>query len=174
MARGSGLPEDIYDAIVARLIDRIPGICTEANCFQSLNPDSVPPNPGDLVFIVSPMSGRGLESYFEGGGEQQLTIEGGVTVKIHSPLQLDQKGHDIHLLADASRGLWKISRKVLACLANSAWSPMKGDDEITRDPMIFLGFDITKNSRKRKTLGAIELHFKVTFDWDITTPEEDL
>jgi len=174
MARGSGLPEDIYDGIVARLIDRMPGICNEANTYQTLNVDAIAPNPGDLIFAVAPMSGRARAEYFEGGGEQQLTIEGGVTVKIHSPLNLDQKHRDIHLLSDASRGLWKISRKVLACLADSSWSPMKGDDEITRDPLVFVGFDITKKNRRRKSLGGMELHFTILFDWDITTPDEDL
>lgn len=170
MARDKGLPEDIYDAIVARLIERIPQFCNESTCYQTLNPDMVPPKPGDLMFPVAPLSGRIQESYVEGGGNEQLFVNGGAIVKIHSPLQLDQKGHDVALLSDASRGLWKVARLVLNAL--SVWDPMKGDNEICRDPLGFLGYDITK-SRRRRPLGAIELHFAVNFDWDVTLPDEE-
>ncbi len=171
MARDKGLPEDIYDAVVARLIDRVPLFCNESTCYQCLNPDLVPPKPGDLMFPVSPMSGQVAESYVEGGGNEQLTINGGLIVKIHSPLQLDQKYQDVHLLSDSSRGLWKIARKVIGVL--SVWDPMKGDNELLRDPLGFLGYVLTK-SRRRRPLGAIELHFKVMFDWDVTTPEDEV
>lgn len=176
MARDKGLPEDIYDSIVSRLIDKIPEHFNPSTCYQSLNENAVAPSPGDITAVVAPMSGQAKESYFEGGGEEQLTVDGGVIVKIHSPLQLDRMNQDVGLLSDSTRGLWRIARKVLKYLADSSWSPMKGANEITRDPLFFLGYAITKSRKRkgRKTLGAIELHFRVTFDWDITTADEDL
>jgi len=172
MARDKGLPEDIFDAIVARLVDQIPEVCTEANTYQAINPDAVGNNPGDLIFVVAPLSGNAPEEYQVGGGEEQLTIFGGFLVKIHSPLQMDQFPQDVHLLKEKTHGLWKIARKVLVSLVN--WDPQKGDDELLRDPIKFLGFALGKGPRKKRSLGSIELHFNLNFDWDITTPESDL
>lgn len=172
MARNLGLPEDIFDAIVARLIDQIPNFCTEASTYHAINPDAIASNPGDLIFVVAPLSGNAPLEYQAGGGEQQLTIDGGFMVKIHSPLQLDQFPHDAYMLKEKSRGLWKVSRRVLAAIVN--WDPLKGDNEITRDPIAFLGFSLGKGPRKKRSLGSIELHFKLMWDWDITTDEADL
>lgn len=171
MARDKGLPEDIYDAIVARLIERMPTLCREETTYFAINPDSLANNPGDLTFVVAPMSGNAPEGYQTGGGEQQVTINGGVIVKIHSPLQVDQAPRDAKRMADRGRGLWRVSRHVLAALVN--WDPMKGDNEICRDPLSFLGFNIGKG-RKKRSLGSMELHFAVNFDWDITNNEADL
>lgn len=176
MTRNLGLPEDIFDAIVARLISQIPEFCTPVSTYQAINPDAIANHPGDLTFVVAPLSGDAPQEYQEGGGEQQLTIFGGVIVKIHSPLQLDEVPRDAYLLAEKSRGLWKVSRHVLAALVN--WDPtttdVDGTNEITRDPLIFAGFSLGKGPRKKRSLGSIELHFKVNFDWDITTPQADL
>lgn len=164
MARNKGRPEDIYRSIKERLIDRVPD-CKEANCWFSLNPQVVAPHPGSLGFAVSPASGSFREGYFDGGGLEQLTADGGLIVAIHSTLQLDQVQQDAKLLEDASIGLWPQAGKVLAALADPSWSPMKGSDEITRDPLIPAGYRIVKNDRR---LGSIELEFKCNFDWDVS------
>lgn len=171
MSRGSGLPEDIYAAIVARLIEMMPDFCREETCYQALNPDALPSSPGELTFVVAPMSGKMLEGYYEGGGLEQLTVNGGVIVKIHSPLQLDEAHKDVQLLTHATMGLWRVARRVVRFLADPEWSPMKGSNEITRDPLIPLGYDITKGRKKSRSLGGIELHFAVNFDWDVLSTD---
>ena len=173
MARIGGQPEDIYEAIVARLHTLLPDFCNPATCYFALDPDAVVPSPGDLVFVVSPMSGQAKEAYYEGGGLEQLTVEAGTIVKIHSPLQLDEPHKDSMLLTEATRGLWRVSRRVVRAIANSAWSPMKAADEITRDPCYLLGYEIRKGHGKSRSLGAIELHFATNFDWDVLSTDGD-
>lgn len=174
MSRTGGQPETIYDAIVARLIDQLDDFCNEATCYFALNPDALPPSPGDLIFVVAPMSGRAAEGYYEGGGLQQLTINGGTIVKIHSPLQLDEAHKDIKLLTETTKGLWRVARRVIRAIADSAWSPQDGSsNEITRDPCYLLGYDIHKSGKKSRSLGAIELHFATNFDWDVLSTTGD-
>lgn len=170
MARIGGQPEDIYASVVARLLDQIPDFCKPETCYLSLDPDALVPSPGDLVFVVSPMSGRAKDSYYEGGGLEQLTIDGGIIVKIHSPLQLDEPHKDVALLTEQTRGLWRIARRVIRAIANSAWSPTKGADEITRDPCYLIGYDLGKHPR---SIGSIELHFACLFDWDVLSTDGD-
>lgn len=170
MARIGGQPEDIYDSVVARLIQKIPDFCNKDTCYVSLDPDATVPSPGDLIFVVSPMSGQAKDSYYEGGGLEQLTVDGGLIVKIHSPLQLDEAHKDVYLLSEKTRGLWRIARRVIRAIADSSWSPTKGDDEITRDPCYLLGYEIGKHPR---SLGSIELRFSCLFDWDVLSTVDD-
>lgn len=169
MPRGSGLPEDILDAIVARLIDQIPDLCKPETCYQAIDPDDIGPSLGDVTFVVAPMSGNFPQEYYEGGGLEQLTVFGGVTVKIHSPLQLDQAGRDLIAMIDRPRGLWRVARRVIRALANPEWSPMKGDNEITRDPLVPAGYDISRggNRKSKRKIRGIELNFRLNFDWDV-------
>lgn len=173
MARIGGQPEDIYAEIVARLIDQMPDLCSDATCYFALNPDAIVPSPGEILFVVAPMSARTKVEYYEGGGLEQLTLDGGTIVKIHSPLQLDEPHKDIELVSEASRGLFRIARRAVRAISDPLWSPMKGDDEITRDPCYFLGFDLGKNARKKRSLGSIELHFATNFDWDVLSTDGD-
>jgi hypothetical protein len=173
MARVGGQPEDIYQAVVDRLISRVPDLCNPATTYFSLNPDALPPSPGNLIFVVSPMSANAATEYYEGGGLEQLALKGGLIVKIHSPLQLDEMHKDMQLVSHETLGLFRIARRVIRYIADSAWSPMKGADEITRDPCYFLGFDIHKGPKKKRSLGAIELHFALNFDWDVNETDGD-
>lgn len=173
MARIGGQPEDIYQSIVDRLIDRMPDLCSSETCDFALDPDAIWPTPGELLFVVAPMSAQAMEGYYEGGGLEQLTLKGGTIVKIHSPLQLDEPHRDKQLVAEASKGLFRVARRVVRAISDSAWSPMKGEDEITRDPCNFLGYSLGKRPGKRRSLGWIELHFATTFDWDVLSTDGD-
>ncbi len=163
MARDKALPQNVYVAVVDMLRAAIDG-CTDANCFFCLDPDAIPPSPGELIYVVSPTSGTFDEGMMDGGGVQQLTVEAGVLVKIHSPLMLDQVGNDTSLLNDESLGLWGKATEVLAALAIQ--SPTVAGNAQTRDPLMPHSFSITKS---HKRLGAIEMTFKVLFDWDVSS-----
>lgn len=161
MARDKALPQNVYTAAVDLLRAAITE-CTEANCFFCLDPDAVPPAPGQLIYIVSPTSGTFDEGMIDGGGVEQLTVDAGLMVKIHSPLMLDQVGHDSSLLNDESLGLWGKATEVLRALA--VQSPEFEGNPLTRDPLMPHSFAVTKS---HKRLGAIELTFKVSFDWNV-------
>lgn len=162
MARNKALPQNVYVAAVELLRAAIDG-CTDANCFFCLDPDAIPATPGELIYVVSPTSGTFDEGMIDGGGVEQLTVEAGLMVKIHSPLMLDQVGQDAELLNNESLGLWLKATEVMAAL--SLQSPTVNGNALTRDPLIPHGFAITKS---HKRLGAIELTFKVLFDWDVS------
>lgn len=160
MARLKGDPVAILQAVVDRLIDQL-GL-TDATCYLSIDPDAVPsPSPGDLIFVVSPTSGNFNEAMFDGGGQEQMTLDGGIVVKIHTPVQLDEPKHDALLVGQESRGVLRHATLTLKALAN--WSPDKNGNELTRDPLIPSGFAI---GRKSRSLGWVELTFKCSFDWD--------
>lgn len=163
MARNKGTFDAILLAVVDRLISQVGGL-DEANCYLSLNPDVLPmPNPGDFVCVVAPTSGMFSDSMFEGGGVEQTTSDSGIIVKIHSPVQLDEVHRDAVFLTDATLGLIAKVRSTLKALSD--WSPGSVGSELTRDPLIPSDFAFTRNSR---SLGACELTFKLSFDWDLS------
>jgi len=162
MARDKALPQNVYTAAVEMLRAAIDG-CTDANCFFCLDPDCIPPTPGEFFYVVAPTSGTFDEGMIDGGGIEQLTVEAGLLVKIHSPLMLDQVGRDVELLNNESLGLWSKATEVMAALA--VQSPTVAGNPQTRDPLMPHSFSITKSLKR---LGAIELTFKVLFDWDVS------
>lgn len=162
MARDKGTFDAILLAVVARLIDQVGGF-NAATCYLSLNPDALPmPNPGTIICVVAPTSGAFDEAMFEGGGIEQTNSVSGIIVKIHSPVQLDEVHRDAVFLTDESLGLIGKVRLIIKALAD--WSPTVGADEQTRDPLIPSDFAFTRNSR---SLGACELTFRLSFDWDL-------
>lgn len=164
MPRGSGKLDAILSAIVARLIAQVSG-CNAATCYLCLNPDAVPsPNPGDFVYVVAPTGGEFDDALFDGGGQNQATVNAGVIVKIHSPVQLDEARHDAQFLTHSTLGVLEKSRLVMKALAD--WSPADGGaNEITRNPLIPANYGITHSQRQ---LGAVELTFHLTYDWDLS------
>lgn len=161
MSRDTGDLAVILQLIVSRIISTC-GF-NEATCYLSLNPDAIPANPGDFFCVVAPTSGAYNEPMFDGGGLNQTTVESGVIVKIHSPVQLDEQHRDATFLTDASLGLIGKMKAVLKHL--SGWDPTVGGNEQTRDPLIPAEHIFTRPSR---ALGGVELVFRCNFDWNLT------
>ncbi len=179
IARSKGRLEDILAAIVARLIAQVTvsSVALDAgSCYHSVNPDSLPDGgAGSLIFVVSMMSGTFDEGMIDGGGNEQLTVAGGVSVRIHSPLKVDKQDRDEQSLMKADLGLMPAMRAVLNAL--SMWSPgmQSGDTDfgdahgLTRDPLIPAGYAFGKNATNPPTTWG-ELSFKCNFDWDLAAP----
>lgn len=166
MARGAGKFDDILLSVKRRLIAEVQG-ANDATCYLCLNPDDTPsPNPGSFFYVISPLSGQFLQGYLDGGGEAQATVDAGVLVRVYSPVMLDQPKRDTVFLTHATRGILERARIVLMALTN--WSPMDEaeENELTRDPLIPSGFDIAKH---QKSLGYIDVGFRLLFDWDLAT-----
>lgn len=162
MARNKGKPQEIYPAIVTRLVAQITGQTT-ANTYHAIDPDDVG-GPGEFTMVVSPASGRFDEEQFEGGGVEMLTVNGGAIVKIHSPIVLDETKRDAIALNNTTKGLWVKAKQVIAALAD--WSPQVASDEVTRNPLYPKGYRFTKSPDARSV--AIELDFGLDFDWDVS------
>ena len=163
MARQSGKLDEILNAIVIRLRDQISDF-NSSNCYLSMDPDAIPQSPGEFTCVVAPTSGSFEEAFLDGGGQQQCTSAGGFVAKVHSPVQLDDLGRDVEFLTHDSLGLIELMRLVLKALV--AWSP-KDDlgNELTRDPLLPANFAFT---RTRRSLGAVEITFHLSHDWDLS------
>lgn len=160
--RDEGTFEEILDAVVNRLLSEMPNHCRKSNTYIALNPDSFNPNSGELTFIVAPLGGTFDQDYMEGGGENQVTTDGGFLVKIHSPLQLDEPQRDSSFLTDKSKGVLRLVRQVLKTLTN--WSPQNAVHVLSRDPVFPSGYSF---SRTERSTGSVEIEFKLKFDWEL-------
>jgi len=163
-AHTSAKLEDILQAVVDRLIDQVAGF-SDANCYLSINPDATPePNPGDYICVVAPTGGMFDENAYHGGGEGQCTINSGILVKLHSPIQLDQPHRDAEFLKHASLGVlakWRLIVKALLW----PWQLQIDGNDGTRDPLIPAEYTLSRRDRR---LGAIEQVFKANFDLDLS------
>lgn len=168
MARVSGKLDAILAAIVARIIAQVSG-ANAATCYLCLNPDTLPvPNPGDFVYVVAPTSGRFDDRNWDGGGQDQATVDpAGVVVKIHSALQLDEAQREATFLTDTTHGILEKWRLVVKALTAPDWNPAASGsgDILVRDPLIPADFAMTRSNRG---LGAIEQNFRFSFDLDLS------
>jgi hypothetical protein len=165
MARDKGDLGDILTSVVDRLRSEVPG-CNEATCYLALNPDAIGNSPGDHIFVVAPMSGQFDEGMWDGGGLEQLTANGGIIVKIHCPILLDDHTKEAALLTDEKLSIIRKANKVIGVLCDPEWSPTKDNNELTRNPLSPSGYTIDRDSFGR--VGGIELSFRCVFDWDTT------
>jgi len=169
MAAGESISADYGDVllqVVARLQAQIPDKCNEATCYLSLDPDSLPVNPGDHVFVVGPVSGKFREGAFVGGGLNALATHSGCIVKIHCPSLLDQAHRDVQAITSTSLGLIKQATSVLQALSPQetglAWAPNAGGFNLT-SPFTPVGYTLHKN--ESGAVRSIELSFAFEFDW---------
>jgi hypothetical protein len=161
--RTSGLPDEILNAVVERIRSQVPELNNAGRCFLALNPQKAQsPTTGDFFCVVAPASGVFQREFFEGGGQQQATVESTITATIFSTSQLDPALRDAIFLTGTTRGIFKVATKLLKALAD--WSPQISEREMTRDPLVPLRYSIARSDRG---LGSIELEFKVTFDWNL-------
>ena len=161
MARTKGNPVDILKAIVDRLVDQVEE-CNDMTCYLALSPDAVAQSAGDFTFVVAPLSGTFDQGYIEGGGQEQMKVDSGIVVKIHSDSHLDHVARDTAFLTAHGQNVLDVARRVLKAL--SCWSPVKDQNHITRDPLTPTSFVLAKS---QSGLGAIEIDFACCFDWDL-------
>jgi hypothetical protein len=172
MAAGASREADYGDillAIVARLIATVKG-CNESTCYLSIDPNKLPSNPGDHVYVVAPTSGTFRAGAYIGGGLNFLGTDGGFIVKIHCPSLIDQEHRDAAALTLEGLSIIRKASEVLAALSpaessSTAWVPVKGDYDLT-GPLQPIGYSFDKDPND--AVRAIELAFHCPFDWDTT------
>lgn len=161
--RDAGQLDEVLLAIVARLINQMPDMCKSGNTYLTLNPDSIDPSPGAYSFTVSPLGGSFPAEFMQGGGVEQVTVETGFTVTIHSPLQLDMPRRDVEFLTANTKGVLGLAKRVLKAM--TLFDPQNATAIILRDPITPTGFSFRRSDR---SLGSMELEFRLMFDWDIS------
>jgi len=151
-------------AIVARLRNEIEW-CNESTCYFTLNPRAKPSNTGDRWITVSPGGGKFDESQFAGGGRVLLTADSRFTVTIHSPVALDEVGHDTEFLMNESLGVLEAMDEVLEIFAE--FDPLDPDgNEMLRQPICPDGWE--EPERQSEWLGSLGVVFQIMFDWDLS------
>lgn len=166
MARDKCDPITLLTAVVTRLRSALN--IAEAECFISLDPLAKLRSPGDLVFVVSPLSGQFDQGMIEGGGREQVTADTGFTVTIRTYVQLDEAGHDVVALNDRDVGIMQAATDVLSAL--TLWEPLDASDNLLlRDMLSPSGYEIGKGSgNKNRTETYFQIAFKTVFDWGLS------
>ena len=175
MAAGQSKEGD-YGEVLLQIVQRLIATIKEANestCYLSLDPDTLPNNPGDTVFVVAPLSGTFREGAFVGGGVAFLAVHSGCIVKIHCPTLIDQDHRDATAITDESLGLIRHASKVISSLSPSSleapsyegWTP-KGQTYLLTSPLRPVGYSLHKS--ENAAIRSIELTFAFEFDWDTT------
>ena len=161
MARAQKKLHEILPAIIDRLRDQIDW-ANESNCFFSLNSRAKPNHdPGGIWLTVSPGGGKFDEQAFAGAGREAMITDTNFTVTAHSPVALDERGHDLEFLVHESLGVIRAMDDVLEALAGHDLSD--GTDELTREPIYPNGWE--EPERQTEWLGRLGMVFALKFDW---------
>lgn len=167
MARTNDELHTILDRIVARLIDQLPEV-NEANCYYLLEPigEHLPaPSPADFVYAVAPADHGSFDAgLFDGGGQNQATVDTVITVTIWSMRDLDKLGRDQRFLGDQRLGVMPRAKLVLKALAGHDLTDDAGN-QILAQPLFPQAYHI---ARQERNLGSIQLGFSCRFDWDLS------
>jgi len=158
-------PKLVFSRIVDRLQASIDG-AGEANCYLTLDPDSLPAVPSEFNYTVSPAPSAAFsQAHFSGGGQYQATLDWIVVVTIHGTNQSDEEGRDTSFLTHRSRGIIEKWMEVVQCLAGYE---LKEDD--TEDAAAILNqplfpVDIAVERRTRRN-GSMQFAVHCQFDVD--------
>jgi len=160
MARIDTTPVAIMEAITARLIDQITTL-NPATCFVSRPNQQFEMSAGGIFTTIWIDSGQFDQGQLDGG---MATVTASVSVTVHTPIMLDQTGHDTQFLSDASRGVLSLGHDAIKAL--TLHDLTVDDDEILREPMRPTGFNTP--DRTSDELGDWTITFDAMFDWDLT------
>lgn len=166
MARNASTLDEILLRVVARLIDQITD-ATASTCYLSLDPDTLPaPNPGEIVYVVSPApSGQFDEADVDGGGTELSVVYWPLVITIHNTAINDETGHDTEFLTNATRGVVGKTTDVLKALVAHDLQDASSN-EILAQPLIPSSADVERVRATRR--GSIQLAFTMKILWDLS------
>jgi hypothetical protein len=157
----------VLEAIAARLRSEL--ALSEATCYWLIvdRDEQLPPPTSGATFItISPDGAEFDASLIDGGGVEQVTTTTGVSVAIHSTLQLDRGGRDKEALLNASKGILPIVLKVLKALTDHDLEVNEDGDTCLREPLRPTGYSAPQRMLDDKWT-RISVYFAVSFDWDL-------
>ena len=160
----------ILPRIVARIQSQVPELSNSGTCFLSLDPDVDPaPTPGGIWATVGPADGMVDDSLVDGGGRNQVTFDGQFLVTVHSPVQLDEAGHDSEWLTNATLGVCKLMNDVLESLAcYDLTDSNSGGSYVLRQSIFPAGYRVKPRGRSGQ-MGSIGIVFGMVWDQAFTT-----
>lgn len=166
MARNESTLDAILLRVVARLIDQIAD-ANASTCYLSLDPDTLPsPNPGEIVYVVTPASsGQFDESSLDGGGNALCVIQWPLVITIHNTAINDEVGHDAQFLTNSTRGVVGKTTGVLKALVAHDLQDASSN-EILAEPLIPSDAAVERVPATKR--GSIQLGFSMLIDWDLS------
>ena len=157
------------DVILLRVVERLKAQIADAkesNTYISTVSQELPPNPADVMFEVSLSHNFAFDpGELAGGGSNTIHTHASVMVTIHTQIQLDEMGRDLHYLTHASLGVCKNMTRVLAALTDHDLLNAAAQPILAHTMMPAQGQIPPKDERKK---GFVTLIFDVDFDWDIS------
>lgn len=167
----------VLDAVVAQLI----GNCalpagaqlTDKTCFITNYPELPTPATDDVMITVSPEGGTFQPELFIGGAQKQCTENSGILVSIWSRFKAERQFRDRQILCDEARGLLKIKKSVLRCLAGADlqanYPPGTGGTNAFLRQWLIPTQAFAPDHPKDEPYAGLTIRFSADFDWDLTS-----
>lgn len=171
--RLNGKMKDVLKQVMARLIDQR-ARANKAAAYLTLDVNNFPSsNPGTFIYGIQPGEGSFDDANWDGGGQSMATTVSQLTVRVSSPMALDQQGRDTAMLTHDTLSILDEWEEVIKCLTVEDWSPeVEVDGEtiiILRDPLIpttwAFGETILDSG---KPIGWAQQTFRLSFDLDLS------
>jgi hypothetical protein len=164
MARISTTPDVILARIKARLIDQVDG-ATAHTCWITDDPDAVPaPAPAKQWYVVAPATeGTFRAGEFDGGGQNQMTVDTRIAITVHNIEMLDQVGRSE--VWYGGRGILPAGLPVLKAIAGYDLTDASGN-QILAQPIFPASFNMERDTKNKR--GSLMLTFDIVFDWDMS------
>lgn len=159
-------PSLVFTRIVDRIRSQIEG-AGEANCYLTLDPDSLPAVPGEFAYAVSPAPSAAFQQgRFDGGGNSQATVDWIIVITIHGLDQTDEEGRDTNFLTRSTRGIIDKWLEVATAISGHdlTASDFPGSDLILNQPLFPVDIAVERRTRRN---GSMQFAVLATFDCEI-------
>jgi hypothetical protein len=161
--RFGSTPDAVLLAILARVIAVVPE-ANEENVFITTDLDAdPPPNPGLFCYAIFLRPNGFDDELIDGGGRDQLRYQGGVTVRIYSPVMLDELGRSTIALTNANVGLLQQSTKLMTALA--LFDPVDAEENYMISDAGIFPANMAGVPQPEPSITALDLNFNFEFDW---------
>jgi hypothetical protein len=157
----------ILNAVVARLRDQITEF-NETTLFLAVSveaAEAAQASRNNVWGCVVPLQGTPGDAEFTGAGEHNLVEYTGFTVIVFSTRSLDQAGHAVSLLGEASVGLLRMKRLILKALTN--FPLQAGGNHLLVNGMQPIHCDPPRKA-SGGTVGDLAITFTTDFEWDLS------
>lgn len=165
----------ILQAVVDKLLASMSDIgLTTSQCWIGVDSDiENAPIQHNWFLVVSPMAGQFSGAMIDGGGENTVQEDSGVTITVYSSLKLDRSGQAEQVLNHSSRGLLYLKRRTLKALAGlQLYSAAAPTVPLLVNHMAPLGSGnpetYYRNGQDTAKLHRQQLSFSTDFLWDLS------
>ena len=163
MARVDSRLPTLLRAVHSRISDQVLG-ANDSLVIISDDPDSTPPMPGDVWWVVSPAPSGQFTENFGGGSVESAEVQTAFIVTVHSIIQQDEPGRGEEMFLDPNFGIFEKMSPVLEALSGHDLLDPDGN-QILSQPIFPADYQWHRNSR---THSSVQMGFTVVFVLEYT------